>query len=76
VVGSIGLGGSASDSTVAPITAMATCDRVHARPPCAPPNPRMQPTGRTGAGLRLGGTFRWSLQRKRWFVRAGMIACS
>ncbi len=26
----------------------------------APPNPRMQPTGRTGAGRRSGGALRWS----------------
>jgi hypothetical protein len=38
--------------------------------PTSLPNPRMQPTGRSGPRLRLGAGFLWAEQWKRRFVRA------
>jgi hypothetical protein len=40
------------------------------------PNPRMQPTGRSGAGRRAGGTLRWRGQNAWVCAGAGLIARS
>jgi hypothetical protein len=41
------------------------------------PNPRMQPTGRGGPGLRSGAALLKAKQWRRQFgAGAGMIACS